>query len=242
MSILAILAISTIGSVAAYTPSYTISNDGKNLNINFNAGDNPPTGITTVNLGEDKKVNIEIKFLLGKRVINITTVNTPNIDKTYGPYFQGISQYGLPYTESPTNIVGSIRVDNNYVTYFAHHNTMPRSVTIKFTDSLIKHDVTTPGKNNLPDLKVTKVTKKGNYHYITVTNIGKKSATKNHLGVYVGKKKIKTLNIKSLDSGKSTTIKVLLPKKHRGVIKTFKADINNIIKEINKKNNVLKAR
>ena len=101
----------------------------------------------------------------------------------------------------------------------------------------------TPASTKKADLKITKITKKGNYRYVTIKNIGKKATAKKfYLGVYVGKKLIKKVLVKILGVGKSATIKVLIAKKYKAKLKTFKADSTNSIIESNEKNNSLKTR
>lgn len=92
------------------------------------------------------------------------------------------------------------------------------------------------------DLKITKITKKGNYRYVTVKNVGKVAAGKNKLAIYVGNKKIKNVNVDSIKVGKSVKIKVAIPKKYKSKLKTFKVDATNAVKESNEKNNSLKAK
>ena len=93
------------------------------------------------------------------------------------------------------------------------------------------------------DLTINKITKKGNYRHVTIKNSGKISTGKKfYLGVYVGKKHIKRVLVKTLGVGKSTTVKVLIPKKYKNSLKTFKSDSTNRIPENNKKNNVRNAR
>ena len=95
----------------------------------------------------------------------------------------------------------------------------------------------------LADLTITKIQKKGNYRYMTIKNIGKKSTDNNfYLDVYVSKKRIKTVLVKSLGVGKSATVKVLIAKKYRNSLKTFKVDITNRVNESNEKNNSRNAR
>jgi len=93
------------------------------------------------------------------------------------------------------------------------------------------------------DLKITKVFKKGNYRYVTIKNIGKKTTGKKfYLGIYVGKKMIKKVLVKIIPAGKYKKIKVLIPRKYKNKVKTFKADSTNRIKESNKRNNSYNSR
>jgi len=99
----------------------------------------------------------------------------------------------------------------------------------------------------LADLKITKITKKGSYRYVFVKNVGKKSAGKNILGVYIGKKLIKKVTVKAIGIGKTLKVTVAIPKKYmtkkyKNKVKTFKVDIKNVIKESNEKNNSFKAK
>jgi len=77
------------------------------------------------------------------------------------------------------------------------------------------------------NLKITKVTKKANSHYVLVKNSGDKASVKSTLGVYIDKTLIKKVNVKALAIGKSLQVKVTIPKKylsetHKNTIKTFK--------------------
>ena len=97
------------------------------------------------------------------------------------------------------------------------------------------------------DLKITKITKKGNTRYVFVKNIGKKSAGKNTLGVYIGKTLIKKVSVKAIGIGKTLKVTVAIPKKYatkkfNNQFKTFKVDIKNVVKESNKNNNSFKAK
>ena len=236
VSILAIFAISMIGSVSAYT----LSDDGKTVTIDLSSASTD----YILDLGNGKGLHVKTYFMYSSRVINITALNT---SKIVSATIYGKDKHGFPYSAGTFYVGGtggqSFSQTDNSIRYSAWTaGGTPYKATITFTETL-KPKVTNTGVNaQKADLKITKITKKGNFHYITVKNLGKKTAGKNKLGIYVGKNKIKTLNVKSLDSGKSTTIKVLLPKKHRNVMKSFKADIFNVITEISKKNNVLKAR
>lgn len=93
-----------------------------------------------------------------------------------------------------------------------------------------------------PDLKVAKIKRKGKYRYVYIKNIGKAKAKANKLGIYIGKKWIKTVKVKAIKAGKSIRIKVFIPKKYRAKVKTFKVDIKNKVKESREKNNARKSR
>jgi len=124
------------------------------------------------------------------------------------------------------------------------------AISSRWNPKVYKNKVTiTPADNtvvfssNKADLTIAKVQKKGNYHHVTIKNIGKKATgNKFYLGVYDGTKKIKQVLVNSLGAGKFTTVKVQIAKKYENNLKTFKADSTNRIKESNKKNNSLKAR
>jgi hypothetical protein len=92
------------------------------------------------------------------------------------------------------------------------------------------------------DLKISKIKKSGNYRYVYIKNVGKATAGKSYLGVYVGKKKIKTIKVTSIKAGKYLKIKVTIAKKYKNKQKVFKVDIKNTVKESNEKNNSLKAK
>jgi len=77
------------------------------------------------------------------------------------------------------------------------------------------------------NLKITKVTRKANSHYVLVKNSGDKASVKSTLGVYIDNTLIKKVNVKPLAIGKSLQVKVTIPKKylsetHKNTIKTFK--------------------
>jgi predicted outer membrane repeat protein len=95
---------------------------------------------------------------------------------------------------------------------------------------------------NKADLKITKILKKSNTHTVFIKNVGKKNAGKNVLGVYDGRKLIKKVNVKSIGTGKTVQVKVTLDEKYKNKIKTFKADMTNIVKESNKNNNIKKIK
>jgi len=112
----------------------------------------------------------------------------------------------------------------------------------KFKDSKLTLTGCTFDTTKKPDLKITKITRKGNYRYVFVKNIGKKSAGKNTLGVYIGKRLIKEVTVKGIAIGKTHKVRVFIPKKFRTGVKTFKVDIKNVVKESNEKNNSFKAK
>jgi len=98
-----------------------------------------------------------------------------------------------------------------------------------------------------PDLTITKVTKKGNYRYVFVKNIGNSGAGKNTLGVYIGNTLIKTVTVNAIATGKTLRVTVSIPKKYatkayNNQFKTFKVDIRNVVREINENNNSFKAK
>ncbi|KZX16779.1 putative outer membrane protein pmp10 precursor [Methanobrevibacter cuticularis] len=99
-----------------------------------------------------------------------------------------------------------------------------------------------PSSTKKPDLKISKIKKSGNYRYVYIKNIGKAAAGKSYLGVYVGKKKVKTVKVGFIKAGKYLKVKVLIAKKYKNKQKVFKVDIKNVVKESNEKNNSLKAK
>jgi hypothetical protein len=254
MCILAILAIITIGQVSAYNPTYKVNDNSLTINLNLSAN-SPNDYKNTLNLGGGKKVHISIsktdsyikpgyrqellmgQFITyppvtvpGKVYVKIDTENTPDI--AHG------SLSGTKNTNEHTSISYKTFKKNQLI-----FNKTDVLYPLKLNSINIDFKSSIGGSNSkLADLTVTKVTKKDSYHYVTIKNVGKKSAGKNHLGIYVGKKNIKTLNVKSLGAGKHTTVKVLIPKKNRNVMKTFQVDINNVVKESNERNNALKSR
>ena len=155
---------------------------------------------------------------------------TNNQATKYGGAIYNICTLDLNLVNFKNNIAG-----NKYNAIYAD-----------FSSKIYKNKVTITPTEDSPvhsDLKIAKVTKKGSYHYVAIKNIGKKSTGKKfYLGVYVGKKRINIKLVKILGVGKSTTVKVLIAKKYRNSLKTFKADCTNRIKEMNESNNSLKAR
>jgi hypothetical protein len=87
------------------------------------------------------------------------------------------------------------------------------------------------------DLK-TYVKKIGNKYYAIVKNNGKSASGKSKLGMYLGNKLVKVVNVPSLKYKKYKIFKFVINKKYAKYRKTFKADYNNKIKETTKKNNI----
>ena len=94
----------------------------------------------------------------------------------------------------------------------------------------------------LADLTITMMYKKDNTYSAYIQNIGKKTAEKNKLSIYDGKKLIKQVNVKSIKAGKGTEVKFSIPKKYKNKVKTFKVNSTNKIKESNKNNNKFRAK
>jgi len=87
------------------------------------------------------------------------------------------------------------------------------------------------------DLKLEKINKKSGKYVVTIKNIGDKDAKTNKLGIFVGKKRIKTVSVPAIKAGKSKNIIVNLPSKYSKNKKTFKVDYNNKIDGIYENNN-----
>ena len=107
-------------------------------------------------------------------------------------------------------------------------------------------NVNTP-KSDLTITKITKDKKKANVRYVFIKNIGKKASGKFVLGVYIGKKLIKKVNVNSIKAGKPLKVKIVIPKKYmtkkyKNMVKIFKLDIKNVVKESNEDNNSKKAK
>ena len=168
---------------------------------------------------------------------NTVTVSKSTFTDNQAKNGGGISVYGILRLDSvnfKNNIAGS--------KYNAIH--------LESKAKIYKNKVTITPTENSPitsdkkaDLTIAKITKKGNYCYITIKNIGKKNTdNKFYLGIYYGKKQIKQALVNSLDVDKSTTVKVSIPTKYKNKLKTFKTDNTNSINEINEKNNSHNAR
>lgn len=90
---------------------------------------------------------------------------------------------------------------------------------------------------NQEDLKINKISKKGQYKVVTIKNIGDADAKASTMGIYIGKKKIKTVKVPAIKAGQSKNVKVKLASKYNKSKKTFKVDYNNKINEIYEDNN-----
>ena len=75
---------------------------------------------------------------------------------------------------------------------------------------------------DLPDLRISKVSKKGNTHTAFIKNIDKKNTPKRVLGIYDGKKLIKKVNVKAIGKGKTVQVKVTLAKKFKIKLRLLK--------------------
>jgi len=172
------------------------------------------------------------------------------------------SEIKIDKTTFSNNIVTSTNTYN--AIYYTGTKLSKTGVTISPTEGTkVNAGTTNPGGANNPsgtsnqgngtltiklaDLKITKITKKGSYRYVFVKNIGKAAAGKNTLGVYIGKRLIKKVSVKSIGIGKTLKVTVAIPKKYmtkkyKNKVKTFKVDIKNVVKESNKKNNSFKVK
>jgi len=151
------------------------------------------------------------------------------------------------FDEEETNgDVGNLNPNNVTPDSNTGVNKITTTETNKGANTATNTDIKTAAKTATPpapkkaDLKITQITKKGSSYYVVVKNIGKAAAGKNTLGVYVGKKLIKTVSVKSIGIGKNLKVKVVIPKKYLKLVKTFKVDIKNVVKESNKNNNSFK--
>ena len=107
---------------------------------------------------------------------------------------------------------------------------------LKFT---LDKNIPISSASKKPDLKIGKITKKGNTFTGSVKNTGKGSAAATNLGIYVDSKLIKKIKIDKLAPGKSYTFKTTIDKKYAKQTKTFKTDINNYLK-VNKDSKKIK--
>lgn len=146
------------------------------------------------------------------------------------------------------NIISGMRITNSRFKYNLDWYNVYRS--IYSYKSYYKKNITLAPKEGIiaVDLRITKLTRKGSYQYIIIKNNGiratnfKSWGNKNYLGVYVGKKLIKKVTIKTIGAKKFLKVKIFIPKKYRNRLKTFKVDIDHAIRESNKKNNKATAR
>lgn len=95
---------------------------------------------------------------------------------------------------------------------------------------------------NQADLKINKISKKGQYRIVTIKNVGDAQSSANKLGVYNGKKLITKLSVKPIKPGKTGVYKVKIPTKYAKSSKNFKVDYQNKVNEIYENNNVKKAK
>lgn len=176
-------------------------------------------------------------------VISNSTFNNNKASKNGGAiYINNYANVKISNSKFDKNLQGNVYND----IYRAGGTVVKSGLTITPNDGIIVDGDSTGSSGSTSskkaDLKIAKITKKGNYRYVTVKNVGKKVAGKNKLAIYVGKKKIKTVNVASIRAGKSVKIKVAIPKKYKSKLKTFKVDVSNVVKESNEKNNSLKAK
>jgi predicted outer membrane repeat protein len=102
-------------------------------------------------------------------------------------------------------------------------------------------------KADLTITKISKDKKKVNVRYVFIKNIGKKASGKFVLGVYIGKKLITKINVKTLKTNELRKVKVIIPKKYmtkkyKNMVKIFKLDIKKVVKESKEDNNSKKAK
>ncbi|MCL2116622.1 MAG: hypothetical protein FWH29_10440 [Methanobrevibacter sp.] len=243
-----------------YSPFYKIKNNELVIDLKPSNFSTSEKYNTTINLGSGKKINIQIETRPMPRILStynyhqgslvgvthnnqncyvfakISTENTPNI-----------IEYSLDIKTSPNSRVGFItgkKISNRQITFesYPSQNVKPGELVLIF-DSSLKSSSSSISKNSkLADLKISKVSKKGNTHTVHIKNIGQNIASKSYLGIYDGETLIKRVVAKSIGIGKTTSVKVSLAAKYKNKIKTFKADYTNVVKESNEKNNILKAK
>lgn len=95
---------------------------------------------------------------------------------------------------------------------------------------------------NQADLKINKISKKGQYRIVTIKNMGDAKSSANKLGVYNGKKLITKISLKAIEPGKTGVYKVKIPTKYAKSSKNFKVDYQNKVNEIYENNNIKKAK
>ena len=178
--------------------------------------------------------------------ISISNINAPRVGET-SKIDEYIASNPTITIESPTTTDG--RITGYYtnlpgLTIYTPSSSNSGSSS-SYSDSICSESSpssSSSSKKDLPDLTISKVTKKGNTHTVFIKNTGKKVAGKSVLGVYEGNKLIKKVNVKAIAKGKTVQVNVPLNAKFKNKVKTFKADYNNKIKESNKKNNDLRAK
>jgi len=112
---------------------------------------------------------------------------------------------------------------------------------VKVSDSTLKSQRGTPKIYRfVPDLSISEnnIKRSGNTYSIKVSNSGLGSSNACHLGIKIGSY-VKTVKVKALGYGQSTTVKVTLPSKYisKRYVKTVTVDYFNKVKEENKNNN-----
>jgi hypothetical protein len=265
--LIATLAICMIESVSAYKVEYSAYGNKMDIYFNPTKVDSREGLNQTIDLGNGKIMNLKIydyrtykyspsEYLRysSTSLYIITSKNVPkmiNIDvnwmkdgtTTWGDYTQTFPSYQKWSANEHFNVLeqnSHYAGVYNTLYYTASSWVKVNKITITFDKNIGTFSSSGLSSNNKADLTISKITKKGNTHTVFIKNIGKKNAPKSYLGVYDGKKLIKKVYIQSIGRDKTVQVKVILDKKYKNKIKTFKVDYNNKIKESNKKNNIKK--
>ncbi|KZX16878.1 hypothetical protein MBCUT_05080 [Methanobrevibacter cuticularis] len=148
------------------------------------------------------------------------------------------------------NLIGAFDVKNSSIKT-TKLLTNKSILSIGLFDSIINSYIYTAKKSTFspnkkiiykPDLKIVKIARKNNKYYIKIKNIGNSIAKKNYFVIYTKNKIISKKILKSLKKGSSTILKIAINKKYRNILKKFKIDYKNQVKEINEQNNIIVRR
>lgn len=87
------------------------------------------------------------------------------------------------------------------------------------------------------------IKRSGSTYSITISNGGLATSNTCYLGIKIGNY-VKTVKVKALNSGQSTTVKIKIPTKYISskYTKTIKIDYYNKVKEVNETNNILQSK
>jgi len=179
-----------------------------------------------------KLISLKVKCYFLSRTTNFNAYGRPS----YSSYQIDRRQFPNGYT----TIVSSKNVTKTSKGYNYGHD-FSYAMTGAFSNPGVIYALELEFEDQ-PDLTISKISKKGTKHVVTVKNIGDANAKANKMGIFVGKKRIKTVSVSALKPGQSKNVNVKLPSKYSKNTKTFKLDYNNKIDEVYKDNNSKKAR
>ncbi|MCL2114656.1 MAG: hypothetical protein FWH29_00365 [Methanobrevibacter sp.] len=263
--------IGTVETVNAYSVSYYVSGNKLTVNFNPDStaiSGQENSYNSSIKLGDGKTINLKVNdYYTSSRVTGTysfgyffptrdssasvtinTSANTPKMKSVeYNWKKDGLTSWSSTMGSSRWSSDGKDDLSSDESHNYYIRTTAPsRGSWIKINRLTITFDknieTSSSSSSNKADLKIAKVSKKGNTHTVFIKNSGKKAAAKSVLGVYDGKTLIKKVNVKAIAKGKTVQVKVPLAAKYKNKIKTFKADYNNKIKESNEKNNDKKAK